>query len=200
MQNLPITQNLTDRQIIEICKGNFYKNFAGKYSAYIYENQAIDTLFSVHKEFIINKTAYEITDKTIHQQVGFRSTFILEHIYLKYPKAIAPYYKEIFTLFSIVTNPSIMRSYGKIVSQILRKNQYQATQEERVAIAEVCVQWIITPEIRSAVKIGAIEILLLLKKEVEFIPLILPDMMEMLALNATPAICVRLRKWKEQLK
>lgn len=173
--------------MIAILLGNFYHNFAAEAAKIVLEKGDIDLLY---------RLATGLTPampKAEKEKAVFRAAYVLEYIYFHDNDHFNPYRRRFLNDYPQTTNGSAKRHFTKIMRDLLQ--QEKPNKECCHAIAEASASWIIEPKTRVAVKIGAIEVLRLLRHEVDWIDELLPEIIEPLARDASPAIEVRLKRW-----
>lgn len=168
---------------------HFYTDFAASEAKVVIEKGEIEQLY-----LFATGILSEDLPKTKQKVITFRAAYILEYIYFNHNALFKPYKEAFFTDFPNTTNNSAKRHFTHIMRDILSKETPQ--RDICNNIAEACVEWIIEPKVRVAVQIGAIEILILLKKEVDWIEESLPMILEPITRNPSPAIMARLRRWR----
>ncbi len=200
---------MTKQEIISLLTGNFYERFAEQTANIIIKSESMDALFELLEDAIIfscskrefNETArntnYLISiSREESRKFEFRAAYVIEFIYFSDSKKFEHYYSHFFKLFPLVTNESAKRHFTKIMANILNKGRYQADQTDYEAIATSCIDWIINKKVRVAVQIWAIECLIVLQHRVEWVSEILEEILQNLSVNPSPAMIVRLRRWK----
>ncbi len=200
---------MTKQEIISLLTGNFYERFAEQTANIIIKSESMDALFELLEDAIIfscskrefNETArntnYLISiSKEELRKVEFRAAYVMECIYFSEIKEFAPYYNRFFKIFPFVSNESVKRHFTKIMADILSKGRYQTDQTDYEAIATSCIDWIINKKVRVAVQIWAIECLFILQYRVEWVRDILEEILQSLSVNPSPAMIVRLRRWR----
>lgn len=184
---------MTIEAIRTLCSSQFVKNFAEVNAAYVVDNDGVEALFS-----LIEESAASPSRKINRESTGFRACYILEYIYFKYPLNFAVYEERFVTLFPLITDEGAKRHFGKMMADWLASHRLDKETSEK--IAETAASWIIEPKVRVAVQIWAMEVLLSLRDQVEWIPDTIHNLMETLTVHATPAINVRLKVWNKRLK
>jgi hypothetical protein len=134
------------------------------------------------------------------RQIGFRAAYALEHAYFAQPEAFTPYVPDFIKAFPQAQHPSVHRHFGKMLSDLCARGAVSLSSEEAQGIAETCLSWIISPEDLIAVKVWAVEILLILYHDVAWISEMLPQALQTLAEDCSPGMKVRLRKWWKTIK
>lgn len=184
---------MTTEAIRALCSSQFFKNFAEINSAYVVDNDGVEALFT-----LIEESAASPSGKANRESTGFRASYILEYIYFKYPLVFAPYEDRFVALFPLITDEGAKRHFGKMMANWLTSHQLDKVITEQ--IAEAAASWIIEPKVRVAVQIWAMEVLLSLRNQVEWIPDTIHNLMETLTVHATPAINVRLKEWNKRIR
>lgn len=175
--------------MIAILLGNFYNDFAAEAAKIVLEKGELDHLYQLATGSTPNRTKAE------KEKIVFRAAYILEYIYFHDNSHFKPYRSHFLEDYPKTTNESAKRHFTKIMRDLLQ--QEKPNRDSCHAIAEASASWILEPKTRVAVKIGAIEVLLLLKDEVEWIEEVLPEIIGTISREASPAIEVRLRKWNK---
>lgn len=125
----------------------------------------------------------------------FRAAYTLEIIYFEHHELFEKFTEHFCDDFANCTNSSAKRHFGKMMAHLLLS--YTPQQSQSYAIAEAAAGWILEPKVRVAVQIHAMEILFLLRGQVDWIPELLEEIIETLSRDTSPAITVRLRRWRD---
>ena len=97
--------------------------------------------------------------------------------------------------FAACANASAQRHFGKIMADLLGRYAPESGDLER--IAETAAGWAVSPEAKVAVKVWAVEVLKRCRERVGWVAESWDDIVEAVALDATPGIESRMRKsWK----
>ncbi len=175
--------------IIELTGNRFYSDFAASAAARVIEMNAVAELYALATEEIATLPTVK------RRAVMWRSGYILEFIYFHHRELFEPFRKRFMSDFTRCTNPSSMRSFSKIMADILKYHRPTADQQE--AIAQCVAEWVADPKVKVAVKVWSMSILQTLRPEIEWIEEIWEDIVAMLTNNSTPAIEVRLKRgWR----
>lgn len=178
----------------ELLLTRFYEDFAAQTAAIVVGEGLVGDLLPVVAG--VQDLHLSLTDR---QKAEFRAAYILETIYFKYPQSFAPYKKQVIDDFAVITSESAKRHYGKMVYHILNCDEIP-DENKCNDIARTCVLWVTEPKVRVAVVIWAIEILLLLCAKVEWVQEVVDELLDTLSRNPTPAMMVRLRRWRAKQK
>lgn len=174
--------------MIDILLRNFYKNFAAETAERVIANG------DMHQLYLLATGDTPLLTKPEKEKAVFRAAYVLEYIYFTERDLFAPYKERFFTDFPKTTNSSAKRHFTKMMRHLLE--QEKPDKEHCHKIAEAAATWIIEPKTRVAVKIGAVEVLRVLRDEVEWVDELLPQILEQISQEASPGIIVRLKRWK----
>lgn len=132
----------------------------------------------------------------VRQKVLFRGAYVLERIYFDAPEAFMPRAESFCRVdFAACANASAQRHFGKIMADLLGRYAPEPGDLER--IAETAAGWAVSPEAKVAVKVWAVEVLKRCRERVGWVAESWDDIVETVALDATPGIESRMRKsWK----
>ena len=132
----------------------------------------------------------------VRQKVLFRGAYVLERIYFDAPEAFMPRAESFCRVdFAACANASAQRHFGKIMADLLGRYAPESGDLER--IAETAAGWAVSPEAKVAVKVWAVEVLKRCRERVGWVAESWDDIVETVALDATPGIESRMRKsWK----
>ena len=183
---------MTRENVVGILKEGLYENFASEMTQMMVERDALDYIY----DLAANKVELNYP-KVIRDQICFRAAYVLETVYFRYNHLFEKYIGSFFVDFPDTVNESAKRHFTKMMVDLLKKQK--PDREICEAVAEASVRWITESKSRIAVKIGAVEVLLELAGDVEWIRDILPELLEPLRQNATPGLAVRLKRWKTRL-
>ena len=178
---------------------DFQEGFAAKARDIIINQQATAPLFSLISDLIINSNLniYSNIKKRDLPRVEFRAAYVLEYIYFYDNNLLTPFYDKFFYLFPKVTNGSTKRHFAKILTDILKNNRYRGDIDRIDDIAAACVEWIIDKKVRVAVKVWAVESLILLREDVNWLPEMFNEVLDQLSVNPSSGLKVRLSRWRE---
>ena len=175
--------------IIELTGSRFYSDFAASAATRVIEMNAVTELYTLATEEV---TTLPTAKRRV---VMWRSGYILEFIYFHHRELFEPFKERFISDFTNCTNPSSMRSFSKMMADILKHHLPTAEQQE--AIAQCAAEWVSDPKVKVAVKVWSMSILQTLRPEVEWVEEIWEDIVTMLTNNPTPAIEVRHKRgWK----
>ena len=186
---LILNLNMTKQEIISLLTADFYEKFAEHSADIITGSESMKALFELLEETISREDL---------RKVAFRAAYVIEFIYFSDIRQFEPYYSRFFRIFPLVKNESVKRHFTKIMAHILNGDKYHATAAEREAVATACVDWIINKKVKVAVQIWAIECLFILQPRIGWVKEILEDILLNLSVNPSPAMIVRLRRWRQK--
>lgn len=182
-----------NNDLIARIRGRFYANFAVETARWVIETDDVQTLY-----YLCTCRRIPSLSRTEQEQVNFRAAYTLEEIYLNHTSFFTPYKDQFIADFKYVINPSVKRHFSKIMNLLLR--HHSPTTEQCESIATTCIEWITEEKVRVAVQIRAVEILLQLQPRVEWLGGMLPQILEPLSRNPSPAMTVNLKRWKQAHK
>lgn len=185
---LILNLNMTKQEIISLLTADFYEKFAKKCAGVITGSGSTEALFELLEETISREDI---------RNVAFRAAYVIEFIYFSDIRQFEPYYSRFFRIFPLVKNESVKRHFTKIMAHSLNGDKYHATDADCEAVATACVDWIINKKVKVAVQIWAIECLFILQHRVVWVKEILEDILQNLSVNPSPAMIVRLRRWRK---
>ncbi len=175
--------------IIELTGNKFYADFAALAAAQVIEMGAVQELYALATERV------EILPTAKKRTVVWRSGYIVEYIYFNHRELFEPFREQFMSDFTSCTNQSSMRSFSKMMADILKYHLPTAEQQETIAVC--AAEWVVNPKVKVAVKVWSMSILQTLRPNIEWIEEMWEDVETMLTNNATPAIAVRLKRgWK----
>ncbi len=189
---------MTKTEIAVLLNENFYERFAQKVRDIIIEKRSVKELFLLLDDLIkgtIPDNEYYGIKKNL-SRTEFRAAYVLDNVYFFDNKYFNEYYELFFDIFPFIKNGSTKRHFAKIAANILIENVYQIEKSKKEIIAGTCLDWVASPKVKVAVKVWAVEVLIVLKEEFEWIDDALRELLYDLSLNPTPGIKVRLKKWK----
>ena len=181
---------MTEADLIRLLSERFHGNFADETARRVRDAGAVDLLYAVatapHPEL----------PGPVRQKVLFRGAYVLERIYFDAPEAFMPRAESFCRVdFAACANASAQRHFGKIMADQLGRYAPESGDLER--IAETAAGWAVSPEAKVAVKIWAVEVLKRCRERVGWVAESWDDIVETVALDATPGIESRMRKsWK----
>jgi hypothetical protein len=189
----------TPEEIVLLLNSDFHEGFAGKTRDIIIQEQATDLLFLLLRDLIIDPKSNNYLNKFRKElsKIEFRAAYVLEYLYFYDNKLLNPYYDVFFTIFPQVTNGSTKRHFAKILSDILKNNRWRGTEVQKEKIAISCVEWAIDKKVRVAVKVWAIESLILLREDFPWLTEVLNEIFDVLSINPSAGIKVRLSRWRK---
>lgn len=165
--------------------GNFYQNFAATVCEAVVSGDAVDALYRLATNVDTS------LPKMLRDKLSFRSAYALETLFFVHCQLFTPYAEQFCDDFSRCTNNSAKRHFAKIMAHLLQ--EYEPSRQQCEAIAESCVDWILDPKVRVAVKIGAVEVLRELHGTVEWVDDAMEDIMTMMRDSDLPSLRSRLR-------
>jgi len=178
---------MTREEIVQICFA-CEPNFAKKWAKEIITTQSLHTLW----ELIVESDTLSLSKEDL-EKFKFRSAYLLETVFCTDPKLFYPFLNQFFEVFPTVTNPSMRRHFAKICFFALKQGNYPHNIER---IATACADWIIDTKTRVAVKVWALDILIELAKNNNWVKELLPEVIASLSVKPSAGMLVRLRKIK----
>ena len=181
---------MTEADLIRLLSERVHGNFADETARRVRDAGAVDLLYAVatapHPEL----------PGPVRQKVLFRGAYVLERIYFDAPEAFMPRAESFCRVdFAACANASAQRHFGKIMADLLGRYAPEPGDLER--IAETAAGWAVSPEAKVAVKVWAVEVLKRCRERVGWVAESWDDIVETVALDATPGIESRMRKsWK----
>ena len=181
---------MTEADLIRLLSERFHGNVADETARRVRDAGAVDLLYEVatapHPEL----------PGPVRQKVLFRGAYVLERIYFDAPEAFMPRAESFCRVdFAACANASAQRHFGKIMADLLGRYAPEPGDLER--IAETAAGWAVSPEAKVAVKVWAVEVLKRCRERVGWVAELWDDIVETVALDATPGIESRMRKsWK----
>ena len=181
---------MTEADLIRLLSERFHGNFADETSRRVRDAGAVDLLYAV-----VTAPHPELPGP-VRQKVLFRGAYVLERIYFDAPEAFMPRAESFCRVdFAACANASAQRHFGKIMADLLGRYAPEPGDLER--IAETAAGWAVSPEAKVAVKVWAVEVLKRCRERVGWVAESWDDIVEAVALDATPGIESRMRKsWK----
>lgn len=136
-----------------------------------------------------------LIDLTFHpdNNLSFKSAWLLENLYLKYPESFVPHINYIMGRLKDVKNPSCKRHYAKILMHLSSPKAPKAIKEKLKEVdlepaIEQCFDWLIDPKVLVAVKAFASEALFNMRRSHTWITEELTRQLEFLMLDGSTAI------------
>ena len=130
---------------------------------------------------------------TERHRLLFQGGYVLERIYFTDRSAFQPCIEDFCRRgFPGCEDPSLRRLFGKIMADLLARSCPEAEVLEH--IAETAADWATDPQAKVAVRIWAVEILKRCRGRVGWGEEIWEDLVESLAIGATPGIESRMRR------
>ncbi len=210
-KSVPLILNLsmTKQEIISLLTADFYERFAEQSAGIITGSESMEALFELLEETVryscSKKRGMDVNSKDNYlssisredlRKTEFRAAYVIEFIYFSDIRQFEPYYGRFFRIYPLVKNESVKRHFTKIMAHILNGDKYHATDADCEAVATACVDWIINKRVKVAVQIWAIECLFILQPRIGWVKEILEDILLNLSVNPSPAMIVRLRRWR----
>ena len=181
---------MTEAELIKCLSERFYSDFADTVARRVRDAGAVGLLYEVVT------SRYEGLPRAVRHKVAFRGAYVLEKIYFDAPDSFLPY-AGLFcrTDFPACADPSARRHFAKVMADLLGRYAPESGDLER--IAETAAGWAVSPEAKVAVKVWAVEVLKRCRERVGWVAELWDDIVETVALDATPGIESRMRKsWK----
>ncbi len=171
----------------------FNEEFAKNTAEIVIKKGELESLYA----FATAKNAdiYFVKTKVEKEQLIFRAAYVLEYIYFNYATDFLPYKQRFINDALQTENSSCKRHFLKILVHILRNNEISPKQKH--TIAETTLEWLCEKNQKVAVKVWAMNILSLLKSELDWLQEIWADVESVAIQDSTAAIKVRVRRcWK----
>ena len=181
---------MTEAELVKSLSERFYSDFADTVARRVRDAGAVELLYRVAT------SPYANLPKPARHKAAFRSAYVLEKIYFDAPDSFMPY-AGLFcrTDFPACADPSARRHFAKVMADLLGRYAPESGDLER--IAETAAGWAVSPEAKVAVKVWAVEVLKRCRERVGWVAESWDDIVETVALDATPGIESRMRKsWK----
>ena len=140
-----------------------------------------------------------------NEQVAFRSSWILENVFLSYPSLFTPYAFIFLEKFSLQKNLSCCRHYGKILALMTKKNASKELKEiiqniDTKPLVETVFTWLIDEGMPVAVKSHCLNILANLTAKHSWIKDELLGTMDFLVDKESIAFYAKVKQVRKQLK
>ncbi|RZK54729.1 MAG: hypothetical protein EOO87_09665 [Pedobacter sp.] len=140
-----------------------------------------------------------------NEQVAFRSSWILENVFLNYPSLFIPYTNYFLEKFFLQKNLSCCRHYGKILALMTEKNASKELKEiiqntNTKPLVEIVFSWLIDEKMPVAVKSHCLNILANLTAKHSWIKEELLETMDFLVDKESIAFYAKVKQIKKQLK
>jgi len=199
---------MTKKQFVELFLLRFDKGFAQKKATEIQEQAMEALLVEIMQDVVVfnqKKLAFQsdefdyLRNKTTREQIAFRSAYIFETLYFKDNSVLRLFKDNFVSFFAEITNESAKRHFGKILTDILKKELIHFTENEQELLAQTVASWAVAPHTRVVVQIWAFEILALLQEKGKIDAETIGYLLEILTQNSTPAIKCRLKRWNKRL-
>lgn len=177
---------------------DYYENYAGTNATIILESNSFSALFELICDLNINPQSCQYLKpyKSKLERARFRSAYILEYAYFMNRELLLSNRERFFNLFAQITNESAKRHFSKIAADMISRDRSIIDESSSQVVATACVDWIMNRDTKVAVKVWAVETILLLRDKVEWLDQVLDDVYEELTSNPTPGMITRLRGWK----
>ena len=176
--------------MITLLSERWQEHFADEAASRVLDAGAVGDLYG-----LVTSPWAEIP-KPLRHKLLFRGAYVLERVYFRDRSAFAPCAEDFCcSAFPACTDPSVRRHFGKIMIDLLEHAGPDAPTLDR--IAETAAGWAVSPEAKVAVKVWAVEVLKRCRERVGWVAESWDDIVEAVALDATPGIESRMRKsWK----
>lgn len=140
-----------------------------------------------------------------NEQVAFRSSWILENVFLNHPLLFIPHVTYFLEKFSLQKNLSCCRHYGKILALITKKNASKVLKEiiqntDTKPLVEIVFSWLIDEKMPVAVKSHCLNILANLTAKHSWIKDELLETMDFLVDKESIAFYAKVKQIRKQLK
>lgn len=205
-------RSMTQDTLIAALSDQFKENFAAEMAAFVIEHDCVELLYNLAAERydatahhavptnsvspIASDTPSTLQLSRAHRsKLTFRAAYTLETIYFYYPECFTKKMQRMFMSdFALTTNESAKRHFTKIMTHMLLSTTPTRAQADKIAHAAAL--WATESKAKCAVVIGAINVLHALSGRVDWIREILPDMIDAMSIDPSPAIRVRIREWR----
>ena len=161
---------MTEADLIRLLSERFHGNFADETARRVRDAGAVDLLYAVAT------APHPELPGPVRQKVLFRGAYVLERIYFDAPEAFMPRAESFCRVdFAACANASAQRHFGKIMADLLGRYAPESGDLERIAetVLKRC------------------------RERVGWVAESWDDIVEAVALDATPGIESRMRKsWK----
>lgn len=184
---------MTQTELIKLLSERFYENFADKAARQVLDADAVGLLYGVVSSPPPGLPA------AVRHKVLFRGAYVLERIYFGSRERFMPYAEAFCRAdFAACADASARRHFGKIMADLL--GRYEPDRESLDRIAEAAAEWAVDPGSKVAVRVWAVEVLKRCRDRIGWVAESWDDLVEAIALDATPGIENRMRKsWKTGL-
>lgn len=181
---------MNEEELITLLTGPFHADFADTLAARVREAGALDALYAAAT------SRHETLSREMRHRALFRSAYVLDRIFFADPDLFAPFAATFcHDGFAACADPSARRHLTKIMAALL--GGYSPPEGDMERIAAAAAEWAVDPAAKVAVRIGAVEVLRVCRGRVDWVEEVWEDLLETLALDATPGIDCRMRKrWK----
>lgn len=183
--------NLSQEELVALLSEPFRAQFADLFAARVRAADALDALYAVAV------SPHEGMAEEKRHKVLFRSAYVLDRIYFADPASFAPFAASFCRRdFPSCADASARRHFTRIMAHLLGRFDPPSEQLDRIACA--AAEWAVDPAARVAVRIGAVEVLKACRGRVDWVDDVWEDLLETMALGATPGIESRMRKtWRK---
>lgn len=181
---------MTETDLIKLLSERFYENFADKAAQRVLDADAAGLLYAVVT------SPLEELPASVRHKVLFRGAYVLERIYFGSRERFMPFAGAFCRAdFAACADASARRHFGKIMADLLGRYTPDADSLDR--IAEAAAEWAVDPGSKVAVRVWAVEVLKRCRDRIGWVAESWDDLVEAIALDATPGIENRMRKsWK----
>lgn len=129
------------------------------------------------------------------EQLIFRLAYLLESVCMTQPQRLEKEYRRFISILLKTNNYGAKRSLFKIAALLLPDPIITAY---AVPLATCCCERIIEHNAKPATQIWAMEILLRLSSNIDWLPETIHNLLETLSLSPLPSIKSRLKRWKNR--
>lgn len=127
--------------------------------------------------------------------VPFRAAYALERAFLIAPRRLAPWYGRLAADYAATSHPSVWRHYGKIVAGLLSRGTLALDGAQATVVAEAALDRLTLPGVPVGARVWSIDILHHLHGRVGWIDRELPEVIDSLSIDPSPAMVSRLRRY-----
>jgi hypothetical protein len=138
-----------------------------------------------------------------NEKLSFHSAWVLENALISNPELFSLSLSKIVELLPTIKSPSLQRHFSKLLNRAMEdcsKNRlpkdvcHLLKKMEMEPIVETCFEWLMTPNVKPAVKAHCLDILVYLSNRYDWITDELPHIIELLMIDGTPGITSKGRK------
>jgi hypothetical protein len=201
---------MNKQQFVEQFLMCFEGGFAEKTATKIQQQSLQEFLVNVMRDTILfhpKNPAFQseeydflrVKKKTEREQIAFRCAYLFETLYFKDKNILFLLKDDFAKLFSTISNESMKRHFGKILTDLLKNSVMVFSEDEYELLAQTVASWAVAPRTRVAVQIWAFEILVLLREKAKIDEETIGYLLEIFSQDNSPAMKCRLRRWKKRL-